>query len=297
MSKAATLPSPVEKLQAETAKDEAELTKLREESEKAPETEELAEESLPSEDADESEAEDVPDQPSEAEEKPVVEDQEPEPSENLSNRAQERYRKLSEDKRLALEEAQKWREHAQNLQSVVEALQQQGYTKREAEQIAPQIDQQYIDPQQLQRDLARQAQAIVHQTLSEREMQQAQVQANERFQEDLKTIEEKHAILNEDSPEYSRKLSNFVADLYESRLAKNPKIRLTDVVNEVMELRSQAAEEASKKQVGKVARQASQQALSPSGGKTDIESLADKIKSVDSEADLAEIRKKLDIAE
>jgi hypothetical protein len=288
MPKADNLPSPVEKLQKETEKDEAELTKLKEESEKPqPEAEELEEESLPSDDTEEPEEE--PDQPSE--EEPAVEEQEP----VLSKRGQERFRKLSEERRQALADLEVERKEKANLLSVVQALQDQGYTARQAQDIAPQIEQGYIDPRQYQQDVARQAQALMNQTLSERDRQQTIMQSAERFQEDLKVLEEKHPELNEDHPEYDEDLSNFVAEIYQTKFEKNPKVRLPDVVDQVMKLRGKAADVAEKKQARKVARQVSKQAMTSSGGKTDTSSLASKIAEVDSEAELEELRKLLPV--
>jgi len=285
--KAATIPTPAEELETQTLADEAELNKLREASE-SQEAEELAEESLPSEDEEETQPE--PDE-GEEEAEPIIEDQESEPK--LSERGQKRFQKLSEERKTALEENQRLQEENQNLYSVVQALQNQGYTQQEAQDIAPQIEQGYIDPQRYQQDVAQQAQKIVNQTLTQREAVQARIKSAEKYTEDLKVVEEKHPILNEDSPEYDDKLSGFIADLYTSRVAKNPSVRLTDVTEEVMAIRNKAAEDKSKEEVGKVAKQASRQAMSPTGGKSDTTSLEDKVKAIDNEADLLEIRKQL----
>lgn len=294
MTKAAKLPSPVEELEAQTKSDEVELTKLREDALNAPdEPEELEEESLPSDDAEESEPEEEPVQPSKEEETEVVEEQEPE----LSQRGQERFRKLAEERKQALEELEKLKSEKNDLLSMVESLQSQGYTRNQAEQaVQDGINQGKIDPKQYQLDVERNAQAIVKQTLAEKEQEQVVGRAIERYTEDLQTIEEKHPELNEDNPEYDEDLSHFVAELYQGRFAKDPKTRLPDVVNQVMKLRGKAAEEAQKKQVSKVAKQASQQAMTSSGGKTETTNLATKLAEVDSEAELAELRKLLPTA-
>tara|TARA_R110000868_G_C10972640_1_gene770687 strand:- start:21236 stop:22108 length:873 start_codon:yes stop_codon:yes gene_type:complete len=287
MSKADNLPSPVEVLQKETANDEAELTKLKEEAEKPqPDTEELAEESLPSEDNDESETEEESVQPSEEKEEHVVEEQEPE----LSKRGQERFRKISEERRQALADLQAMRQEKENLLSMVQALQDQGLSKGQAEQAAASG---YIDPNQYSQDVARNAQAIVNQTLAQREKEQTIIQAEERFREDLKVMEEKHPELDEDHPEYEEELAFFISDIYQSRFEKNPKTRLPEVVSQVMKLRGKATENALKEQVGKVAKQASKQAMSPSSGKTDTSTLSSKLAEVDSYAELDELRKLL----
>lgn len=290
MSKAATLPSPVEELEAQTKADEAELIKLREDALNAPdEPEELEEDSLPSDDTEESEPEEEPVQPSEEEETEVVEEQEPE----LSKRGQDRFRKLSEERRAAIEENAKLKKDNENLLSIVQALQDQGYTQKQAQEIAPQIEEGYINPQQSPQDIARQTEAIINKKLAEREYQNQVARSAEMFNEDLKKIEQEHPELNEDAPEYDDDLSNFVAELYQSRSAKNPNVRLTEVVEQVMKVRGKAAEEAQKKQADKVAKQASKQAMTSTGGKTETTNLATKLAEVDSEAELAELRKLL----
>lgn len=302
--KAATIPTPAEVLQEETMRDEAELNKLREESEKPQaepeetETEELAEESLPSEDEGESESKDKPDQQTADEDEPESGEQES----GLSERGRKRFEQLSQDKRRLLQEVETYKkmlaqreEEYKNLAGLIDTLQGQGYTQSQAEAIAPHVNQQYIDPRRYQQDVARQAQVIVEQTLNQREQQQMRAQAIERFQEDLTAVESKYEVLNEDSPEYDEKLAFLVSDLYKSRSEYDPKIRLTDVVEEVMAVRRQAAEESSKKQVHKLAKKASQQAISPSGGRSETNSLAKQLEEVDSEAELLELRKKLPI--
>lgn len=288
---AANLPSPVEKLEQETQQDEAELTKLKEQSLTEPDTEELAEESLPSEDTEDSTEqpdEEVQEEETDVEEQKSEDDSQSDDDLPKSKRAQERYRKLaSENKQL--------KEDNQNLYSVVNSLRDQGYTKQEAEQIAPQMDYNNIDPQQYEQDVARKAQSIVSQELSNRELQQARLTQAEKFQDDLQVIEEKYEVLDESHESYDEDLSNFVSEVYESRATKDPKVRLTSVVDEVMKLREKAASEVARKTVGKVAKQASNQAISPSGGRTDTQSLTDKIKAVDSEAELEEMRKQLPV--
>lgn len=300
--KADKLPTPVEVLKEERIKDEEELNKLREDSmkpqaeEDTTETEELAEESLPSEDEGKSESEELPDQRSDEAEDLESGEQEPE----LSERGRKRFEQLSKNNRELIKKLEekdtllaRREEEYKNLAGLVDTLQDQGYTRQEAEAIAPQMDQQFIDPRRYQQDVARQAQVIVEQTLHQREQQQLRKQSAERFQEDLNAVEKKYDELNEDSPEYNEKLALFVSDVYSFKNSQNPQVRLTDVVEEVMTLREQAAEDSTKRQVDKIRRQASRQAMSPNGGKTETSSIEKRIQEADSPAELERIRKEI----
>jgi len=294
------IPSPVEELENQTKADEAELTNLREESEKTPdETEELAEESLPSEDTDEPEAE--PDQPEEDE--PVVEEQESESSdlaelEALSKRGQERFKKLNQRLKETSADKERLQLEKENLLNVVKTLQEQGYTRKEAQEMAPQMN---LDPNQDYQDYAKQvqlqAQQAARQVIEQERMVEAHHQKVERFKEDLSTVEKEYEVLNEDSPEYDEKLSNFVAEVYESRANKDPKVRLVDIAKEIISVREKGANEAVTKQEAKIRKKVASQALPSSGGKTLTSSLADQLANVDSEAELLELKKKLPLGD
>lgn len=281
------LPTPMETLEKETKQAEEELTKVREETpNETDEPEELAEESLPSEDEEESE----PDQPEESE----VEEQDsvPEVPKDLSPRGQERFKDLTGRlKKTAAENEQ--------LKAIVQTLQSQGYTKKQAQEMAPGIQE--IDPNQ---DPQAYAQQVLHQAREvarkeiEHERTVAQHQQKvERFQEDLQTIEKEYEVLNEDSPEYDEKLSNFVAEVYENRSNKDPKVRLIDITKEVMEVRNKGAEEAVSKESDKIRKKAASQAIPSSGGKGTMRSLADQLKEVDSEKELMELRKQIPLGD
>jgi hypothetical protein len=292
MSKA--VPTPVQDLDEQSKQDEQELSALREQANQP--TEQLAEESLPSEDKEEQKPE--PDE--EKAKEPQVEEQTTDtekPPEDVSSRAQERYKKLSQERREALAEAQRLREENQNLYSVVKALQEQGYTKKEAQEIAEESTQDgYIDHQGYLQEVERRAKTVAERTIAEREAYQAKVQSAERYKEDLKVVEEKYPILNEDSEEYDEGLSELLGEFYTNRLEKNPRARLTETVEQFMSARERAIEKKTQQTITAVAKQASRQAMTPSGGMTEPNSLARRLEDDDlDEVDLKEIRKQLPV--
>jgi hypothetical protein len=273
--------------------DEQELTKLREEAdsvqaEEAEPEKELAEESPPSEDTEEQQPE--PDEGKEEAKPDVVQEQD---SENLSQRAQERYRKLTSRLKETTSEAERLRIENDNLLNVIQELQTQGYSRQEAEDIASDIDQSQIDPERFKRDVALHARTIVNAEISKREQQMNHQRAQEHLREDLERVEKEYTILDETSPEYDDKLAGVVADVYRQRVSAKPETRLTDVAEEVMKLYKRAGDEGVRKQSDKIVKKAASQAMSPTGGETKIDNLADKIGSADSLDELEALRASL----
>lgn len=296
MTNKAELPTPAEELETQTKADEEELNQILEKAPKEGDdkSEELEEDSLPSDDEGQPEAEDQPDEESTEEEQPEVEEQEPK---SLSKRAEKRYQDLTHKLKEKDDLLSKSEQEKQNLLAIVEALQDQGYTQKQAENLAPDIN---ADPQDTDR-IIRQAQLAGEQGAQRALLQEKQLQEKlrhaEQFQQDVEAIEEKYPELNQDSEEYDQKLDDYIAKVYDTQVKANPNLRVTDVVKEVMEIREKAAKSNQDRVAATVKKQASSQALSSSGGQTSTETLEDKLKSVDSEADLMELRKQIPLGD
>lgn len=284
------LPTPMEELESETQTAEEELNQILENAPKEgdDESEELAEESPPSEETEETESTEESDQPEVEEEPEVSGEQESEPPADLSTRGQERFKELTGKLKDVSSENEQ-------LKILVNSLQSQGYTKQQADQIAPQIDLNNSD--NYAQDVTNQARIIARQEVERQRLITEQNQKVERFNEDLKEVETKYEPLNEDSPEYDAKLTGLVADLYESRSSKDPSVRLKDVVGEVMDAYETRAKEIAEKREGELRKKVASQAIPASGGKTDTETILDKLKNADSAAELAELRKQIPLGD
>lgn len=272
------------------SQEEEELAKLREEATQP--TEEAPSDSPPDEvetKADEPEVE-------------TDTQQEPDTKEEEKPKSENRYQKLIERRKEAESRAEKLQAERDSLMSMVDALKQQGYTKKEAEELAPDMgDFKEVTQDEYQDELNKRAEAVVERKLQEaRRLQEAQQNA-QNFQNDLKTIEEKYPILNPDAEEYDEKFESAVGKYYQALAERNPGIRLTDVVQEVINLRENGLQEAKARTVDKVAKQAASQAASPTGGRTEVKTAVDRLKdfdpnSADAEKELEALRKEIGVA-
>jgi len=273
----------------EPSKDEIELEELRDKINSGESVEDptepapLAEESAPSEQEPETKA----DEPKE---------QEPgdKQSSVLSDRATNRYRDLANKKNEAEDRAKKAEEERDNLYKLVDTLRAQGYSQDQATEIA-QDQVREVSPQEYEQAVSMRAANVVDQRLREVAMNQQQIRQAELFQEDLGTVEKEYAVLNPDSPDFDPDFERLVGEVYQSKIEKNPHLRLKDLAKEIVEIRDKAVEKARKTQVHKIARQASQQAISPSGDKTTSgeDSIQQKLASATTDADLETIKEEI----
>lgn len=287
--------------QTDFSAEEAELSKLREEAiqqpeKPAPEAEELAEESRPSEEPKDSNP-DGEKKPESSDAHPKIDTPIEEPETELSPRGKKRFNEIIEKRKEAEARANQLQAERDSLYQTIEALKQQGYTQRQAEEISEQVDTEgFVEktPQEYQADIARQAEIIVDRKLRQKDMEQQSARAAEYFQEDLKFVEKEYPLLNPDTENYDAKLETFIGNYYKNLLKENPMTRLKDVVKEVMELREQAVAEGKERTVKKVAKQASQQAIAPSVGKADpVPTLEDELKNATTDAELEAIKNKI----
>lgn len=112
-------------------------------------------------------------------------------------------------------------------------------------------------------ELARQAEMIADIKLQEFEQKQQVKQIADNFERDVDVIERKYQELNADSDSYDSALSNKIASMYEKLSAKNPDIRLKDIVDDVMEVATRQSATASAKVSAKVAQTAAESTLKP----------------------------------
>lgn len=288
------LPTPVEELEKATKADEAELNKMPQ-SEEDPANEELEEESPASDDSEGETESPEPDGEKETEEQPAVEEEkqvpesqteEEKPPNDLSSRGQERFKVLTDKLKAQTSENEQ-------LKVLVQTLQGQGLNPQQAQQIA----QQTVDPGADQQQVAILAQTAARQMVQEERAVEQQRQKTENFNDDLKIVESEHDELNEDSPEYDQNLSNFVAEVYENRVAKDPKARLTDVAKEVLAIRDRQVKEAVAKKETELRKKVASQAMPASGGGTKGDTLSDQLKNAETEADLVKIRQQLPVSD
>jgi hypothetical protein len=99
----------------------------------------------------------------------------------------------------------------------------------------------------------------------------------------------------EANPNYNQNLAIKVRDYYKAQVKENPNLRLITFVRELMDLRIQGAEQAKKEITSEVAKQAANQALTPSGasgpsGGEDLTTLLNKVETME---DLDKVEKLL----
>jgi hypothetical protein len=112
-------------------------------------------------------------------------------------------------------------------------------------------------------EVARQAEMIADLKLQQFEQKQQVKQIADNFERDVDVIERKYQELNADSDSYDSALSNKIASMYEKLSAKNPDIRLKDIVDDVMEVATRQSANATAKVSAKVAQTAAESTLKP----------------------------------
>lgn len=164
------------------------------------------------------------------------------PDEKRSPRVERRFQKMS----------QKMRELADTQPSYQQPV----------NQFVPQVEPgSEITPEQYQKDVMSAAQTITQLEINKLRAEQAQKEYVENFDRDVAYTESKYSELNADSPNYDSKLSEKVANMYEKLSAKNPNIRLRDIVDDVMEVAERKSTRATAQTNSQIKRQADESAL------------------------------------
>jgi len=272
--------SPADRAGAVKKEHDAELEKLKKNTESQPESEE---ESRPAETEEETKEETPKETPKETSpgEEQLSETEEP----KLSDRAQKRFRELTQENKTLRGEVQK-------RQQVNDTLQSLGYTPGQADKISPDIDLSEVSEiteDQYKTDIAKQARYVVQQEMSKRDQLSSFQTRRENFHTDIEAIEKEYAVLNPDSENYNRELDETIGDYYEVMAARNPNIRLKDIAKKFVEVSRKSAEAIKKQSVNKIAKQASQQAMSPSG--EGGETMADVGKKIEAAETIEELEK------
>jgi hypothetical protein len=249
------------------------------------ETEETEEESQV-----EPEEESTGEEPAEEEsEESSEESEEPEDVRQLSAKAQKRFRNLSTENNQLKEELNR-------LRYTVNTLQGLGYSKTEAEKIAPDIDTTgltEITEDQYKQDVAKQARYIVKDELSKRDKMEQWTRQREWFQQDLETIEQKYPELNPDSDEYNKDLDSFIGDYYERLRLQDPNLRVKDVAEKIISLNKKSLEKKKREDVNKLAKKASSQAIKSESQESTGTDISAKIMGASSISDLEKLEKEL----
>jgi hypothetical protein len=249
------------------------------------ETEETEEESQV-----EPEEESTGEEPAEEEsEESSEESEEPEDVRQLSAKAQKRFRNLSTENNQLKEELNR-------LRYTVNTLQGLGYSKTEAEKIAPDIDTTgltEITEDQYKQDVAKQARYIVKDELSKRDKMEQWTRQREWFQQDLETIEQKYPELNPDSDEYNKELDSFIGDYYERLRLQDPNLRVKDVAEKIISLNKKSLEKKKREDVNKLAKKASSQAIKSESQESTGTDISAKIMGASSISDLEKLEKEL----
>lgn len=128
-------------------------------------------------------------------------------------------------------------------------------------------------------EVARQAEMIADLKLQQFEQKQQAKQIAENFERDVDLVERKYPELNADGDKYDSALSNKIASMYEKLSAKNPDIRLRDIVDDVMDVASRQTNRANAEVSASVAKAAAETTLKPDttsneSGKKDFSELS-----------------------
>lgn len=150
-----------------------------------------------------------------------------------------------------------------------------------------------VTADQYERDVANRAEQVVRRTIVRERIEDQKNRAQQQFLKDIEFVTKKYPVLDESSPDYDPKFDTLVGDYYEAIVERDPNARLTDVVEEFVDMREASLDKARKEQAAKVAKQVSKQALSPGGDAPERDSIISRIKDVDSEEDLEKIRREI----
>jgi len=281
------------KKQAElTPEEEKELANLEEEANKAAEAEQpsvpesaTAEPKAPSE-----EKEPEPEAPEEGQEELSDED-----VALLSAKAQKRFHKLSKK----AGEADRLKKELEELKRGTPKPDESPLRREFKEHKVPETpplegkfpwevssEEREVTPEEYARDVTSAARLVVQEELSrERRLM--------KLSEDIKVAEGKYPELNPTSDSYDEDLTNSVSDWYGKLSKTDPNLRLLPFVEKLMGLRSRGAEQEKGKVTAKVAKQAAEQAISPTGAPSKAGGLEETIKGAKSIEELEETEKLL----
>lgn len=267
--------TPTARAEAVQKKNDEELDEI--ESELSTESESSEEESPPSEqEVEEETKEEVVEEPvsEEPTEEPATEpeaesDDVPEDVRQLSPKAQKRFRDLAAKNKLQAEQIEQAKKVSETFDT-----------------ISPNIDltgREEVTEDDYKSDIAKQADFVVNRRITQYEQKQKQKETlvklektTKNFNEDLSYLEKTYPELNPDNDTYDNELDEFIGDYYDK---VKDTTRLKEVADKIMKQRNKSIEVARKDNVDKVAKQASQQAIKPSGDlDTSSSSTEDKIR-------------------
>ena len=117
--------------------------------------------------------------------------------------------------------------------------------------------------EQYQQQLAQQAEMIADIKLQQFEQKQAAKERADNFERDVENIERKYPELNAEGDNYDPALSNKIASMYEKFSAKNPDIRLKDIVDDVMDVAKRQSARSDAGVKASVAKAAAETTLKP----------------------------------
>lgn len=285
--------TPTARAEAVQKENDEELDLL--ESELSTESESSEEESPPSEQEVEEEEtkEEVVEEPKgeEPTEEPATEPEEesddvPEDVRQLSPKAQKRFRDLAAKNKLQAEQ--------------IEQAKKVSETFEDINTISPSVDltgREEVTEDDYKSDIAKQADFVVNRRITQYEQKQKQKETlvnlektTKNFNEDLSYLEKTYPELNPDNDTYDNELDEFIGDYYDK---VKDTTRLKEVADKIMKQRNKSIEVARKDNVDKVAKQASQQAIKPSGDLDTSSNVEDKIKGATTIEELEELEREL----
>lgn len=263
--------------EAETSKKEVEAAKTS------------ASESLPDEEKPATEeVTEVSETPEKAEKPAETEKLTEEEKKQLSDKAQKRYRHLSEKSRKAEARAAELEKEVEKLRATQEkrftsgiqpfplgtqekppamAVSQEEPSIPATEKLpwepqapatpAPAGEVREISEEDYKRDVIQTADYIIRARLG-------QFEKSNEIKTDLKDVESKYPELNPDSSEYSEEMSNKLSKLFEAQLRAAPGTRLKTFVTDIMSLRKSGEEKGKAEVTAKVVEQKAEEAVSPS---------------------------------
>lgn len=261
------------------AASEAEIVEEQESEDNLPSVEESPEDSAPEEEQQEVESEEQPDEEVQEEEQPAKD----EDVSRLSAKAQKRYRNLANQNT-------ELRAQNERLQSVVAALQNQGYSNQEINSIAPDVAEQVSGltdqtEEQYRKEIITTASKLVDQRLAEKERETARREQIRSFNSDLVWLEDKYPELNPKDKKYDSDLDSYLSSEYETLAKSDPTVRLRDVAENVMDIREKAVKSAKKDFAQEIVNDVSEEAIAPSTSgpemDADIDSAMKNAKSVE----------------
>ena len=197
----------------------------------------------------------------------------------FKEKAQKRIRKLASKAK----EVEKLRKELEDLKTQFELLRSGEPTFPVGQEVSEGLpwetpsEPREVTEEEYQKEVAQTAQKIVQAEL-------ARQRRLDRLEQDIKAVEEKYPELNPDSEEFDKELCDSIANWFKGLARSNPDLRLASFVDELMSLRAKGAEREKSKISAKIAKQAAEQAVSPTGapkGKGDLTSLIESARTIE----------------